>query len=317
MTSGFRRSCAGLLFVALFAVVSAGSQTLGELDFSDARLSIAGPDRFYVRNVVLENTSMSGVLQLGDDGRWYIEDFFPSSRDRFDRDLVLDFVEVTTDGVDEILIQGIIIDNAVYSGRLHVGEDATVDFDGTLQPGLPGTRAVDAAAALQDLLAEGERRAYEQRIEELEADLAHAQQDREILLSILEDDPDADTLAREARRLDGRIQQLQNELDQVTSSRDELAERLAATEQERDELIVVNADLRDEIALLEQTVTRLDDEIIALQSEIDTLSLAGDTSDLLTAEAFGREAEELRAFLAEADERLRELEERAEDTETR
>lgn len=317
MISGFRRLFAGLLFVALFTVVPAGSQTLGELDFSDARLSIAGPDRFYVRNVVLDDTAMSGLLQLGEDGRWYVQDFFPSSRDRFDLDLVLDFVEVTTDGVDEIRIDGIILDNAVYSGSLHVGEDAAVDFDATLEPGLPGRRAVDAATALESLLAEGERRAYQRRIEELETDLEHAQRDRDILLSMLEDDPDEETLAREARRLDSRIQQLQSDLDQVTSSRVELAERLAVTEQERDDLIIVNAELRDEIAVLERTVTRLDEEIVALQSEIDTLSLAGDTSDLLTAEAFGREADELRAFLAEADLRLRELEEQAAETETR
>ncbi|TVQ26394.1 MAG: hypothetical protein EA383_05360 [Spirochaetaceae bacterium] len=301
----------------LFTGFVGHAQTLEELDFSQVRLSIAGPEQFYVRNVMLDGTAMSGTIALGHDGRWYIVDFFPSDRDLWDENLVLDFVEVTTDGVNTVHVDGIILGSQVFRGSFQVDEAAVIDFDGSFEPGIPGQRAIDAAAVLGDLLAEGERRAYQRRIHELETDLDHALRDREILLMILDDDPDQELLAREARRLDERIRGLEGELSSLESVRDELAERLATTEQDRDRLIVENDDLRAEIRVLEQTVSRLDEEIIHLQSEIVRLSESREYSDGVTAEQFNREAESLRQFLAEADTRLRELEQRSRETETR
>ncbi len=310
MMNGSKRSWAGALCVVLCLGMIVHAQSLGELDFSQTRVSIAGPDRFYVRNVLLDSVAMSGTVELDSDGRWHIIEFFPSDRDRWDDNIILDFVEISTDGVDTIDIDGIILGNQVYRGRLRVDEAARIDFDESLEEGNIPPRAVDAAAAFADLLTEGERRAFQRRIGELEEELRHAVQDRDVLLSILDGEPDDAMLAREARRLDERIRGLQDEVQDVTASRDALSERLTMVEQERDQLIV-------ELALVEQTVTRLEEEIVILQSEITRLSRTDDPSRQLTAEAFHREAEELRSFLAEADSRIQRLEEQARTVETR
>ena len=81
-----------IILLLLLVPIFAGAQTaptMTEINFSNAEVSQAGPDSFYIRNVVLTDQTVSITVALGDTGLWEIKEVVPENTNVLPTGLIL------------------------------------------------------------------------------------------------------------------------------------------------------------------------------------------------------------------------------------
>jgi hypothetical protein len=231
----------------LSAAQSLPAQQLSEIDFSRAHVSVAGPQSFYVRGLVADGERFSVLVRPSDGGVCEVERVVGEDENIVPPQTLLDLASVRRVDESTVEIDGIVLGDEVYSGRLRVGPDFA------LQP-IDGFGAGDPENV-------NERRA------------------RGLAAAGLGFGPEIDRLERENRRLSTTLRDLRSENEYLRGEVDRLARRVAQLEAEG-----VPADEQGALVAEAQRITASIDELSAQLSEVESrlsrqISDAGATSE--------------------------------------
>jgi regulator of replication initiation timing len=258
------------------SVVDLSQLDLDSVDFSDARLSIAGPGTFVIRSVLMDGTRYSVIFRdIG--GNWVVSELAPESDSPLlPANVVLDFatVSITEDGLS---IDGIIIDGESYSTTLAISDDSVV-LPGTLSAGkLTGaslSRVTDDAGlySVDDVsgisasqAALGERNsALAAQVGDLSEEIGVLRQEN---LRLVEQ---VGQLLTEKANLDAEVDSLQEELALLESSSgagEPAVESDEAADAADSELLRQRIEvLLDKIAILEDRIVELEEALEIAES---------------------------------------------------
>ncbi len=163
------------LFAALFLFVSvvgnlaaqdSNSQpNLQSIDFSNATISQAGPDSFYVRSVKINDSNYSLSVGRNSAGDWVVTKMIPESENLLPRNVMLDFASVTKVTANSLVVDGIILDGQIYQGTLNVSGPGSNILLANLTPGSLTDRAVQTADQFRQLLLSQETSRFQQELE--------------------------------------------------------------------------------------------------------------------------------------------------------
>lgn len=223
--------------LACFLVSAAGfpvvAQDPGAIDFSEAHISVAGPASFYVRGLEVDGDRLSVLVRPSADGVWEVDRVVAENENIVPPQTVLDLASVRRIDERTVEVDGIVIGEEVYSGRLRIGDDLSVRPVTAFGEGNPESvneqRASGLAAAGLGLRPELDRLEREAgRLEETVSDLR----------------TENEFLRGEVERLTARV----NELE--TGGAAEITSRLESLSQQ---LAEVEARLSEEIAAAGET----------------------------------------------------------------
>jgi cell division protein FtsB len=111
------------------------AMSLKSLDFTDARLSLAGPNALYIREVKVEGSKVSLLFRKGDQDQWKLVDMIPEDKNFFPQGLVLDFARLTKLENGSLEIDGLILDGRPYRTVVELNDDNSLSFNQPLQAG--------------------------------------------------------------------------------------------------------------------------------------------------------------------------------------
>jgi hypothetical protein len=142
------------VFFALALVGSLWAQTVAVdptmLDFSRAKLSIAGADSVYIRSIMYNGTELSVLLKYdGADGATVYGPFFANQKllqDYYE----LGYARLEKFGDNLLAVYDLVLGNAAYSGRLKWDGGVKLALDSYWQTSLPDTPASQLAAAKEE-----------------------------------------------------------------------------------------------------------------------------------------------------------------------
>ncbi|MFP4483968.1 MAG: hypothetical protein ACLFO1_03850, partial [Spirochaetaceae bacterium] len=230
-----------VLVLILVSAVFAGAQSpeLSGVDFSDASVSLAGPRAFYLRNIATPEGRYA--VRLASDGgdTWTVVEVYPEEDNILPQEVILDVATVQVTDDNAIEIDGVFLEDDVYSVRLRPVEDGYALVDGIRNGTLTDIDA-ERAEPLIDLVVEQvvatELEDARRRIEELRAarDEAQAKVHR---------------LSAQNMGLIERNEDLEAENASLKETRDSLRRQVRELKAENDEL-------RDDIADLQRELER-------------------------------------------------------------
>lgn len=299
------------------------------IDFSEARLSIAGPSAFLIRSVRIEGAAYS-VLFKEQDGNWVVTELIAQEGDPVLPDnVVLDFARVTIED-STLFIDGILIDGKPYSTRLEL-RDNVLRLSGGLKAGrLVGASLsriqLDAGLATPETVDKQQNQLAEltERNTELLAQVGSMNSSLEQLRTRNAEIQDQlEQLKKEKSDLLGEVENLRNRLSSAQSEADgaadsdlepegsstEASPADGATEGEltdretsatESDVIEINRELVQRIGSLLQKIDSLEDHISGLENKIASFS-----SDLPTEDGTEQAGEQTaeRGFSQTAEER--------------
>ena len=208
-----------LLLLLTGALLWGQSIPLREIDFEEAKISVAGPEEFYIRNVGFQGDRYAVVVGRSSEGGWTVTDLYAESANLAPRDMILDFATIRLEGEDTLVLDGIFVDGSVYQGRLNVGDDD----QGELAEGFSSSslESLDPARLrkLRETILEVVAPEYEERIGHLQRELRSAREQINQQELIIE----------ELRQENGALEELLAQREEELSS---LEERVAALEEE-------------------------------------------------------------------------------------
>jgi hypothetical protein len=232
--------CALFVLVPAFGVPA---QELSEIDFSRAHVSVAGPQSFYVRGLSVDGERFSVLVTPSENGTWAVERVVAEEDNVVPPQTLLDLASVRRVDENTVEIDGIVLGDDVYSGRLRVGPDFSVrpvDGFGDGDPeDVDERRAQGLAAAGLGFGPEIDRLERENRrlstlVTELRAENEYLRGEVGRLVSRvdeLEGDGapagEQDSLIAEAQRITARIDELSTQLSEVESR---LSRQISGTE---------------------------------------------------------------------------------------
>jgi small-conductance mechanosensitive channel len=239
---------------------------LADLDFSNAAVSLAGPGSFYIRNIQTADGSYSIRLSAGDDEVWRVAEVYPESANLLPEDVVLDVatVEITED--NSIEIDGVFLEDDVYSVRLRPEDGGYALLDGVRSGTLADIDA-ERAEPLIDLVVEETVATRltdaRKRIEQLRAARDQAQE--------------------EVSRLSARNMGLIERNEELEAENRELGARNADLRETRE-------NLRDEVKTLRTENAALREDIASLNEELQAAQAAAEEAHSAETEVGGGEA---------------------------
>ncbi len=223
----------GLLSVAA-TPVAAQTPDLAEVDFSDAAISLAGPRAFYIRNIQTGTGSYSVRLSAGEDDVWRVVETYREQDNLLPQDVVLDVASVKVRENNTIEIDGVFLEDDVYSVRLRPENDGYALLNG-IRNGTLADINVDRAEPIINLVVEETVATRltdaRKRIEELRAARDRAQEEVSRLsarnMGLIERNEE---LSRRNERLRETRDKLQQEITKLRAENDQLKEDIAALE---------------------------------------------------------------------------------------
>lgn len=290
--------------MVLLPVLAAPAQQLSDVDFSDVHIGVAGPRSFYVRGLEADGERFSVVVTPSDSGVWEVDRIVDDAENLVPRRTILDLATVRRVDDRTLEIDGVVVGDRVYSGRLQIGPDLTVrPLDGVAagDPEAVNARRAEGLAAagvgfgpeIDRLERENDRLRDENDrlstvVSELRAENEYLRGEVSRLLTRVDEleaaspaagdaargpatDRGAADLAEEAKRITSRIEELSVQLAEVE---DRLAERIDSVDQAEGEADGAPAagrgpeDLRRRVAELELRNAELQAEKLALQDRI-------------------------------------------------
>lgn len=281
------------------------------IDLSEAQLSIAGPDRVYVRNIYYGDTRMSVILEYnGAAGATVIGPYFDDTKLLQD-DYELGYAKMRIQGGDTLVISDMVIAGAGVSGQLTYDGVYTLDLSRwwTTTPPTPleeqlemaetardrymqelaatqGAFAAREAEALEQIAAG--RLAYEVQISRLEQQVLGLEQDmnalnRAIVMGMRDYETTIASLRRQLSEAGVEEEEASEEDRAAGNAVQELAELQRQVEigirDYENQIAALErelADAEDEIdsmnEMIEDGVRDYDSRIAALQDRVDALS---------------------------------------------
>jgi uncharacterized protein YoxC len=263
-----RRVTTVLLMLLSIGWVSAQSFDVSSLDLTSAVIHQAGPTSFYIRSVGIGGDLYSLSFTADPAGGWQLSEVTTELENLLPASAILEFATITAVTQEVLAVDGVLMDGAVYQGRLRVtGEDGlalssditagSVDAVNTARA--KGLQAILVAAEEAD--ATGDRTTLEEALAEQRAEL-------EAAIAALREENEALSAENDA---------LQDDLQAIVAERNELARDIINVAAE-------NAGIRDQKDTLAEQVNSLQEENQRLQSEVTGLTDEVDRlTDLVTA----------------------------------
>lgn len=242
-----------------------GVPPLTAIDFSEAEISLAGPESFYIRNVALPDGTVAVVISLDEEGAWEVTDVLPEDHNLVPDDVVLEFATITALGEERLEVDGIIFDGRILSGVLDLGAAGIASFDEITRRGTLSEREFDYPQTLRDLL-------LGRRIEEHEAEIARIRAEYEDRLSDLRSRyqsvvAERATLAAANEDLMQQVKSLRQENDRLRSQVAELEAQLRTIVEGGGEAAAPSQAYLDELSSLRSEIATLRAEIAGLRSD--------------------------------------------------
>lgn len=279
----------------LLPALGATAQQLSEIEFSDAHIGVAGPRSFYVRGLEADGERFSVLVTPSDSGAWEVERVVEEAENLVPRRTILDLATVRRVDDRTLEIDGVVVGDRVYSGRLQIGPDLTV------RP-LDGVAAGDADA-VNAQRAEGLAAAgigFGPEIDRLERENDRLQDENDRLSTIVSE------LRAENEYLRGEVARLLTRVDELEAASPAAgdAARGPATDGGSAELAEEAKRITSRIEELSAQLAEVEDR---LAERIDSVAGAEGGADGDGAPAAGRGPEDLRRRVAELELRNAEL----------
>ncbi len=224
-----------VLFLVSAALLGAQSPELAGVDFSDASVSLAGPRAFYIRNIATPEGRYAVRLSSEGGETWEVVEVYPEGDNILPQDVILDVATVQVTDDDAIEIDGVFLEDDVYSVRLRPVDEGYALADG-IRAGTLSDIDEERAGPLIDLVVEEvvatELEDARQRIEELRAARDEAQ--------------------AKAQRLSAQNMGLIEENEELKAENVSLKETRDSLQRQVRELKTENNELRSDIATLQR-----------------------------------------------------------------
>ncbi|MFP4302159.1 MAG: hypothetical protein ACLFQZ_09045 [Spirochaetaceae bacterium] len=296
-----------LLFLLLAGTLLwAQSIPLREIDFEEAKISVAGPEAFYIRNVGFQGERYAVLIGRSTDDGWTVRDLYAESDNVTPREMILDFATIRLEGENSLVLDGIFVDGAVYQGRLRVGEDDRAQLADRFSSS--SLESLDPARLrkLRETILEVVAPEYEERLTLLQEELRSARE------RINQQDMIIEELRRENVALEDRLSEREEELsvlkDRVSALEEELASAEESPGPEEPERAVDPGPTDSVPGVSQLDLARVERDIRALRGEAE--GVAAFLEELQKEnEMLLRENEELRVSLERAREELAEARE--------
>lgn len=167
------KSIFGLIFLLVFSSpLFPGPESIGEVDFSKARISIAGPNSLYMRGIEYKDSRYAAVITaLDTDGEsWQVTAVYKEEDNMAPPSTVLDLAEITPVGKDKLVISGIVVEDRSFAASFNIDRSGRLTLDTALQPAEMLERYIDKLGSFKDLLMEAAEEKYAEQLRELEDD---------------------------------------------------------------------------------------------------------------------------------------------------
>jgi hypothetical protein len=277
--SNYRRFSALLpiffLSILLFAQVVwnqtllAEEITLTKAGFSDATITIAGPEKIYIRGIRYGENNYSILLEAQDQqgAVWKAAALYDDAENIAPENLILDFVKISALGADKLRVSGIILEGQSYAATFQFSGETTMAVTDPLEQAPMPAGFTETVGELKGMLIGLERDRYERKIEELEEKNSSQQKRitelREILSSY---EDELETLKAQLERADG---------DTGRSAAESQIESFKETISAQEKII---DDLREEKTGLEEVAKELAIKLEAYETELEQLRQAYEES---------------------------------------
>ena len=148
------KSIFGLIFLLVFSSpLFPGPESISEVDFSKARISIAGPNSVYMRGVEYKDSRYSVVITaLDTDGEsWQVTAVYKEEDNMAPPSTVLDLAEITPVGKDKLVISGIVVEDRSFAASFNIDRSGRLTLDTALQPAaMPEEKYAEQLGELED-----------------------------------------------------------------------------------------------------------------------------------------------------------------------
>jgi hypothetical protein len=248
------------LFVLTF--VWGDNPSLAAIDFSEARITQAGPESFYIRSVGTPSGKLSlHISRDPRDGAWRIVEIIPEDRNILPEGMILDFATLRQTGDSSLEIGGILHNGVVYKGEIKL------DIAGNVYPpdSFVESRFSDAslrrAAVLKDLMLPG----YDEQVKK------QFDEEKKVLLDKIDRLTESgETLKKEIQLQKETISVLARQRDEGSASKNTDRMRISELEKKNNELIGETGVLKARLAEIsgegEKLKTRLSETAAALDA---------------------------------------------------
>jgi hypothetical protein len=158
-----------LVFFSTAPLAFSRPQSLEGADFSDARMSIAGPREVYLRNVTMDGSSYSVVIRAEDElgTEWKITEVYPDDANYAPEGLILDVAAIEVTGRDGLSFSGIYLDGGFYSAEFEIDPAGNLEVTEPLSSVETPGDLLERLGGFGDIIAEIIKERYEQRISAL------------------------------------------------------------------------------------------------------------------------------------------------------
>lgn len=229
-----------LLFF-LFSLSHSHAQpiSLDRASFERATVSVAGPNRLYIRSLRYNGGEYSLLLETQDEKAisWKAVALYDEGENLAPENILLDYVQIFATGPDTISIRGIILDGESYSAEFQFTDGLSLRLTEPYHPAPMPDNFADSIGSVKGVLIELERERYEEKIE---------------------------TLETENRRYEARITGLQTKISEYQRQIEKLSSEKAECLQRIEDLTTAvqsgreqSEPLQDKIDEYEQTITEL------------------------------------------------------------
>ncbi|NCN05501.1 MAG: hypothetical protein GW949_07710 [Spirochaetales bacterium] len=270
-----------LILLGIFTVLSLSAQEdaaleLQDLDFSQARLSFAGPAAFLLRDARIGDDRLGFLLRLNDEGRWKIAEIITATNGDLPSNLILDFArfEVTDDGT--LAIDGILWDGEPYATEITIAQDSTLGLPGFLDTGSFVGASLARALDDADLYPGTEYREVVLERDQVVAEMSQLGETLNTQISELVGE--RTRLVRELSEAKGALDQLQEQNDFLASELQTLREAVAPVEEINPEVTTEKTTaLEERVKNLEEEVQQMNQRIVELETAQEVTRVEADT----------------------------------------
>jgi hypothetical protein len=272
--------------------LSAQEISLDKAGFTDATMSIAGPDKIYIRGIRYGGNAYSLLLEAQDrqGAVWKAAALYNDEENVAPEKLILDFVKISAVGSDRLRVSGIILEGQSYAATFQFSGETSMAVTDPLEQAPMPEGFTEKIGELKGMLVELERDRYEQKIEELERE-NETQQNR---ISELRE-----KLSSYEDELTALKTELAEERDRATEPEPEQAEPNEARDEDRDRALAELAEAESQIESYKETISAQEKTINALREEKTGLEeVAKELA--ITLEEYETEIEQLRQAYEES-----------------
>lgn len=108
---------------------------LGQMDFGEAYVSMAGPAAMYIRSVKIGGSPVSLLFRKESDAHWKLVETIPEEKNYFQSGTVLDFASLSKLDNGELVIDGIVQNGKAYKLNVTLNPDNSLSLSDSLQAG--------------------------------------------------------------------------------------------------------------------------------------------------------------------------------------